>query len=277
MKRIVQEPLVHFIILSVAVFWLYQFVTSQRQASEHTINITRSDLERLSSLYAVEAGTLPSEEDMRALLVDQVQQEALAREARRLGLAEGDTVVQRRLAQKMTFILSDHGQIDDPGDQVLQTWFSENAARFEEPLRVSFDHVFFSNSSDPRVAKTLDMLNSSAQTDWRALGDPFMLQRHYEGTPKRELSRLFGRQFSDQLATLSNSDGSQWQGPVESALGLHLVRVTEQVEARMPQLDEVRSAVLQDWREHEQRRRTAEEISKIVDQYSIVVEGTPYP
>ena len=114
MTKIVREPLVHFILLAVVIFGVYQWVTAARQSAERTIVVTQADLESLASLYAVEAGALPTEQDMRAIVTDQVQQEALAREARQLGMAEDDTVVQRRLAQKMTFMLSDLGQVDPP-------------------------------------------------------------------------------------------------------------------------------------------------------------------
>lgn len=277
MKRLIQEPLVHFIILAVAIFGLYQLVTSDRQDSERTIIITQADMERLASLYAVEAGALPTEQDMRAILSDQVQQEALAREARRLGMASDDTVVQRRLAQKMTFMLSDLGQVDDPGDDVLQAWLTTHAARFEDPQRVSFDHVFFSSEDDPRIQQIIDTLNADTEADWRSLGDPFMLQRRYGNLPLREIVRLFGGQFAQNLATLPQTNSEIWQGPIKSALGTHLVRIIQNTEARLPSLEQARAVVLQDWRDHEQRRRTADQISTIVDKYTVVIEGAPEP
>lgn len=272
MTRLIKEPLVHFVLLAVAIFGLYHFVTSSRQSADRTIVITQADLERLASLYAVEAGALPTEQDMRAIVTDQIQQEALAREARRLGMAEDDTVVQRRLAQKMTFMLSDLGQVDAPSDDVLEAWLQDNRTRFERPARFSFDHVFFSAADDPRIGDVLASLNGAGDAEWRALGDPFMLQRRYADLPDREIVRLFGGQFAEQLTGLPGNDAS-WQGPLSSALGTHLVRITRREDARMPSLAEIRSAVLQDWSEHEQRQRSAEEIRSIVDKYEIVIDG----
>ncbi len=273
MTKLVREPLVHFVLLAVVIFGVYQWVTAERQSAERTIVVTQADLERLASLYAVEAGALPTEQDMRAIVTDQIQQEALAREARQLGMAEDDTVVQRRLAQKMTFMLSDLGQVDPPSDEVLDAWLQAHAERFEQPLRLSFDHVFFSDGDDPRISGILASLNDESETDWRGQGDPFMLQRRYAELPEREIVRLFGGQFAAELAALSDADDGTWQGPVRSALGTHLVRVNQRSAARMPELAEVRSAVVQDWTETEQRRRTAEEINAIVEKYDIVIEG----
>lgn len=273
MKRLIQEPLVHFVLLATLIFGAYQVVTSGRSTSERTIVITQADMERLASLYAVEAGALPTEQDMRAIIIDQVQQEALAREASRLGMAEDDTVVQRRLAQKMTFMLSDLGQIEPPSDEVLQAWLTDHADRFEQPLRLSFDHIYFSSETDPRIGSLLTELAENPDMNWRNTGDPFMLQRRYADLPDREIVRLFGGQFLTGLQALLPKADETWQGPVSSALGTHLVRITERTEARMPLLDEVRAAVLQDWSETEQRRRTTEEINAIVDRYEIVIEG----
>jgi hypothetical protein len=273
MTRLIREPLVHFILLAILIFGGYQLVTSNRQTAERTIVITQADIDRLASLYAIEAGSLPTDQDMRAILTDQIQQEALAREATRLGMAEDDTVVQRRLAQKMTFMLSDLGEVEPPAETVLQTWLQDHAERFQQPLRLSFDHVFFSDAGDSRVPSVLAALNAGSQTDWRGQGDPFMLQRRYAELPLREIVRLFGGQFASELSQLPQSNNDPWQGPITSALGTHLVRITQRTEARMPSLEEVRPAVLQDWTDHEQRRRTADEIAAIVDQYEIVIEG----
>lgn len=273
MTRLIREPLVHFILLAGLIFGAYQLLTANRQSSEQTIVITQADMERLASLYAIEAGGLPTEQDMRAIITDQIQQEALAREARRLGMAEDDTVVQRRLAQKMTFMLSDLGALEPPSDAVLAAWLQDHAERFEQPLRLSFDHVFFSDADDPRMAAVLEKLTSASAPEWRGQGDPFMLQRRYAELPVREIVRLFGGQFATELSAFSSADDGQWQGPVASALGSHLIRITQRTEARMPALDEVRSAVLQDWTDHQQRRRTADEIRAIVDKYEIVIEG----
>ena len=272
MTRLLKEPLVHFVFLAVLIFGGYAWVTSDRGAAERTIVITQADMERLAALYAVEAGTLPTEQDMRAIISDQIQQQALAREARRLGMADGDTVVERRLAQKMTFMISDVSEVEPPSDEVLEAWLQENATRFEQPLRLSFQHVFFSDPSDSRIGTVLSDLNADPAADWRNVGDPFMLQRSYAELPLREIVRVFGAAFAGELASLE-ADTSRWTGPVSSALGVHLVRVSARSDSRMPALNEIRSAVIQDWRDEEQRRRTAAEIDAIVSRYEVEIEG----
>jgi len=273
MTRLIREPLVHFVLLSIAIFGLYQLVSANRHSADRTIVITSADINRLASLYAVETGAMPTEQEMRGIMLDYVEQEALAREARRLGMAEDDTVVQRRLAQKMTFMLSDVSAIDTPSDDVLQSWLEANVERFELPVRVSFDHVFFSDANDPRMVSTLSALRSQAEAEWQGLGDPFMLQRRYTSLPERELVRLFGPSFADAVIASDAEEDGSWRGPVPSAFGAHLVRITARIPARMPALEEIKPDVLQDWRDHQQRARTSDKVAEIVDRYVIVVEG----
>ena len=53
------------------------------------------------------------------------------------------------------------------------------------------------------------------------------------------------RSFFERLAELPPG---AWAGPVKSAYGVHLVHIFETVAARTPPLEEVREAVLGDWR-----------------------------
>jgi parvulin-like peptidyl-prolyl isomerase len=59
-----------------------------------------------------------------------------------------------------------------------------------------------------------------------------------------EVARTFGTDFADALAELPVGE---WQGPIASTYGLHLVRLQESTPGRQPTLEEVRAAVERDW------------------------------
>ncbi len=273
MKKTLQEPLVHFILLSLTIFVIYQWIASYNHRTAQTVVVSQAEIERLVSLYVAETGVLPSDANMTAVLRNHIQNEVLAREARKLGMAEEDTIVKRRLAQKMTFMLSDLEQIETPNDNVLVAWFEENVSKFKVPLRLSFDHVFFSDGQDSRIAKALEDLRVNPTGDWPGKGDPFMLQRQYVSQSMPEVLRVFGEQFCIGLSELAATEDGLWQGPLRSAFGSHLVRITDRSSERTPSFREVRSRVLQDWREAERRRRTAQNIEAIVSKYDVIIEG----
>ena len=271
MRGLIREPLVHFVLAAGLIFVAYSVASAGRAGEAETIHVSAAELERLAALYAAEAGTLPSPEDLRAIVVDHVENEALAREARRLGLGEGDTVVERRLAQKMRFMLDDLAELPTPEETELRTWYTQHSERFTEPGRVSFDHVFLATPDDTRSAALLAQLNGNAPPDWRRSGDPFMLQRQYGNLPVREVIRLFGGDFAEALSALPVSD--TWQGPVPSAIGVHLLRVSSRSPEKLPAFDNIREAVEADWETNTRRRLNAEAVAEVVGRYEVEIEG----
>lgn len=270
LQKLVRDPLVHFIAAALLVFGASHFV-SRFNAHKDTIRLSRAEIERLASLYAAETGAPPGPDELRSLVVDQVETLALAREARRLGLEDGDVVVDRRLAQKMRFMVDDLANPADPGDAELRRWFEENHARFDVPARFSFDHVYFRDASDPRAAQALADLAAKPTIDWLGQGDAFMLQRQYGELPIREVVRLFGADFAQALAVLA-PDGA-WHGPLNSALGTHLLRVTKVSPAASPDFDTVRAEVLEQWRSEARLRANAKAVLDIVSRYKVEIEG----
>ncbi|MEM7327709.1 MAG: peptidylprolyl isomerase [Pseudomonadota bacterium] len=275
MTRLFREPLLHFVLIAAVIFAAYSWLSQSRDRDERTILVTENDLDRMAALFTSEAGALPSEQDLRAMISDHVEQQALAREARRLGLADGDTVVERRLAQKMTFMITDTEAVIDPEPGELEAWYAANQELFFEPRRFSFQHVFFSESGDPDIAEVQQSL--IAQPDsWRSAGNPFMLQRAYSELPPREIARLFGTDFTTALITHSQTD-EQWSAPVQSALGTHLIRVTAVREGGLPELEKIRDRVASRWRDEQSRLRARAAINDVVAKYEIEIEGNSAP
>lgn len=275
MKRLIREPLVHFVLIAVAIFMAYGWLSDRRASDEQTIRVTASDIDRMAALFTTEAGGLPSEQDMRAMILDHVEQQALAREARRLGLAEGDTVVERRLAQKMSFMITDMEAVTSPEPGELEDWFAQNQELFVEPDRISFQHVFFTRADDPRLDETMQALRDDPEV-WRSLGDPFMLQRTYSELPPREIGRLFGSAFANEIVRAS-SEQSAWSAPVASALGVHLVRVTARRDGGLPELEAIRDRVQTRWQEEKGRAQARRAVAAIVDRYTVEIEGISEP
>lgn len=275
MNHLIREPLVHFALASLVLFVVHGLWTANSNRADTTITVTESELKRLAALYASEAGALPNADDLNSMIADHVRDQALAREARRLGLDRGDTVVERRLAQKMTFLVSDLATIPSPTDETLREWFQTHSKRFEVPARLTFDHVYFSterrgDQAQQNATAALANLNSRTPTPWKQTGDPFMLSRSYGDLPIREVARIFGAPFSEALM---NTPAVQiWAGPIKSAFGFHLVRVTKSEPTRLPPFQEVRIAVKADWTDAKRRQKNADAIATIVSKYTVIIE-----
>ncbi len=279
LSAVLREPLVHFALAGLALFVLNAGVGLARAKDDRTVRVTPSDVTRLAALYTSESGNLPGDAEMQAMISDHVRDEVLAREARRLGLDANDTIITRRLAQKMTFMVSDLAEVKPPDEATLRAWQAAHSARFMETQRVGFVHVFLSR--DTRGAQALAdaealkaTLNVSLDKDaWRQSGDAFILQREFGATPIREISRQFGPEFSEALSRLTVSEN--WQGPIISALGVHLVRLDTLTPARALSFDEARKKIEADYLQNAEREANEAAIAELMARYEIEIEGVP--
>lgn len=262
-----REPFVHFVALGALLFATAPWWSADT-VDDSVIAVSAETQQRLNALWEIEALRPPGAEDRAAILADHVREEALVREATRLGLADGDTVVRRRLAQKMTELIHDTVALDEPDDAALKAWFAKNAQRFNAPERRSFVHVFFKDNADvaARVANARAQLNSGSQ--WQQLGDAFIEKRSYSDMNQGEVTRIFGREFAERLFAVSPK---AWQGPLSSALGTHLVRVVSIAPAVPAQFEAEREAIRAGYLDEKRREANSEAVNKVLARYEVSI------
>ena len=162
----------------------------------------------------------PTPEELRQLVEDKVREEILYREALALGLDKDDTIVKRRMAQKMQFLAEDVAAAREPTAEELGTWYEANRDQFAFPPRVSFRHLYF--SPDRRGSARARRCSGRADEAGRAsprtsnlaatLADASMFQEYYRDRTPEFLGKEFGPNFA--LTVVKLTPGS-WQGPVE--------------------------------------------------------------
>jgi hypothetical protein len=210
---------------------------------------------------------------MKPLVETLVREELLAREARSLGLDRDDTIVRRRLAQKLAFLVEDTARIADPDERQLRAFQEANAERYRSEPRLSFQQVFFSPKRRPdALAQASLALAQSAETGTTPEGDPLPLEGAYSRLDPTAMASLFGPSFGEAVVSLKPG---RWAGPVKSAYGVHLVLVTAREEGKPRPFDEVRQAVLDDWRRQKARDASEAFLSTLREKYGVVVDATP--
>ena len=207
-----RDPLVVFLLAGVAIFFAAGFFAEEEIS--YTIEVREQDIQRLNDQWAMQ---MPNERDLAGLVDQFVKEEIYYREARRLGLDANDTIVRRRMVQKLTFLTEDIATSVPQNEASLRAFYEENITSYQLPERYSFTHRYF--SVDRREDAETDA--RAAVADEAVAGDPFMLQRDYAQRSEREIGDLFGREFAASLAALEPLD--TWQGPVRSAYGWHAV------------------------------------------------------
>jgi hypothetical protein len=197
-----------------------------------------------------------------------------------MGLDQHDSVVRRRLAQKMEFLFKDVAEMAQPNEDELQAYLQDHPERYRFPARVSFTHVYFSpdrrgGRAEPDARNVLEALEAGdlEPSEAPSLGDRFMLQTYYPQQASQDATREFGTAFAKRLFTL---EVGRWEGPVASAYGLHLVFVHDRIESRLPRLEEVRTKVETDLLENRRRMVNQTAYDEILSRYEVLVENLPY-
>src|SRR4030095_16692680 len=141
-----REPLLHFIVLGLLLFVFDRALGSRSDAASSLarIALTEGDLRQLHVAWMAQWQRAPTPEEMRNLVASRVREEILYREALGLGLDKDDTIIRRRLAQKMEFLADDASSLREPSRAELQAWYGKNGERFVLPARISFHHLYFS-------------------------------------------------------------------------------------------------------------------------------------
>jgi len=279
-KRWLREPLLHFLLAGLALFLVYRGLNPspvERDASNQ-IKLTEDDLRHLTTAWVAQGRPSPTPEQMRALVEAKVREEVLYREALALGLDKNDSVVKRRLAQKMELLADDVSVVREPTPDELQAWFEKNRERFALPSRATFRHVYFSPErrgaeaqSEARAA--LAKLDGKP-SDWPMapkLGDPFMFEAYYGDRSREQVAEVFGPQFAQSLFGLRPK---VWQGPVESGLGWHLVFIDDLTRGRVPDFADVAADARTAWlgeRRAEAKRKAYEAMRA---RYEVVLPGS---
>jgi len=242
MKKLLRDPLFGFLVAGAAIFAID--AVSGDTTESPVIEVTVAQLQRISDQWQGQMGRPPSEQELSGLLDAWLREEIYYREARAMGLDDNDTIIRRRLTQKLTFLTEDLADASTPDENELHAYYDQAQDQYTEPEQFSFEHRFF--SSERRADAQADAL--AAMNSAQPASDPFMLQSSYALRSQREIGDLFGRQFAGELASLTASDtlSDNWAGPVQSAYGWHLVRLIERRPKQILPFAQVRGRVAND-------------------------------
>jgi len=278
LKRILKEPLLHFLLLGVAIFVAYCFVSKRTgdRSEPAKIVITLRQIEHLATAFTRTWQRPPSAEELEGLVRDRVREEVYYREAMALGLDKEDTIIRRRLRQKMEFISDDIAVQTEPTAVELNAYLRAHPDSFRVEPRFTFQHVYLNPEKHGEnltrdAARLLAQLQEAGdRSDPAALGDSFLLEHKFDAVPGGEVAKQFGEKFAAKLAKLPPG---QWQGPIESGYGVHLVLVNERMEARPPVLAEVRDVVRSEWDKSRRLEMNEKFYQELRKRYTVTIEG----
>jgi hypothetical protein len=198
-----------------------------------------------------------------------VKEEILYREALALGLEKDDTIIKRRLAQKMDFLAEDVAGLREPEPGEVEAWFSKNSERYAPPPLATFRHLFFSTDKRGEGAEADARKDLATRVGKEATGgDAFMFQNAYAEQTPEQVARIFGVKFA---GSLFQEKSGAWRGPLESGYGWHLVWIEASTPSQPPAFETVAEQAKADWLSEQRAEAKRATFEAIKARYEIVV------
>jgi hypothetical protein len=271
MKKFLAEPLLHFLLIGALLFVLFEVLRSPGDVSDKRIVITQSDVEALQANFARTWQRPPTMQELPRLVEEKVRGEIAYREAVAMGLSVNDAYVKQRMKAKLEFMLEDISTLDQPTDQELADYLAQHPEKFRRESQVSFVQVYLGEQpSEQEAARVLAQLTEAgADAELETYGKSIMLPLAVSASPLSVVDRRFGSGFTAQL---EGFPVGQWQGPVVSSYGYHLVQVNGRIAAMDPPLEAVRREVTREL--VAERIKTVKETTYagLREQYEVVIE-----
>jgi|TARA_Y100000310_G_scaffold261403_1_gene270706 hypothetical protein len=260
-SKLHKDPLLHFLVAGALLFLIFDFLPQEPPDNARSIQVGTDQLlpliinrnPRLGPEEAAEYLVSLDQNDRSALVETYIREEVMFREAVALGLDKNNYAARRRLIAQLEYI--NQGFIRDSlviTNDEMQVYYADHRDRYFITAQVTFTHVYFSADQPNDEAHSLAEeellhLNASRLPFHQAAsrGDHFLYHRNYVNKGEQEVASHFGHGFAEDMFALTVSD-TDWQGPLQSSFGYHLVLLTSFKPGYYPQLDEIRARVEDD-------------------------------
>jgi hypothetical protein len=275
LKRLLREPLLHFLLLGALLFG-WSAWQGGGTADSNRIVITPGVVTTLAAGFSRTWQRAPSDIELKGLIDEHVKQEIAAREAMAMGLDRDDIVIKRRLRQKLEFLLIDEAAAAPPTDAELKAWLDRHPESFRVEPQLAFRQVLLRperrGASMTADAMTLlaRLRAAGPEVATQDLGDASMLPAETPLQPLREVANGFGQDFADGLMKIAPG---QWSGPVASSFGLHLVLVRERTEGAAADLAAVRPLVEREVLAERRKAELQALYERLLAKYSVRIDG----
>lgn len=275
-KSLLREPLLHFLLLGLALFALDAWLRPASNAeARREIVVSEARIRSLAQNFARTWQRPPTRDELDGLVESFVREEVMVREALAMGLDRDDAIIRRRLQQKVEFVSEEAAALATPTDEELRAYMAAHPEQFQREPRLSFRQVYLdprkrASSLDADARRLLDALNRPNPPDFANLGDRLLLlEPRYDGATPTDIARQFGAEFA---AAVTRQPVGRWAGPIASGYGVHLVKVDVLQPGAAAELDAMRPLVLREWSNARRQEVSKAFYEKLRASYAITVQ-----
>ncbi len=272
MKKLLKEPLLHFVLIGAVFFLLYSWVGTDQTEKGH-ITIDESDLDEIVSKFDMQWKRAPTEAELIAIVAKRVEEEVFYQEALLMNLDHNDEIIKRRLSQKMQSLSNDIASVIEPTDKELQAHYKNHSDRYMQEASFTLYQVFFSPDKRNNWRKDAELALPSIQQmnmeDALQIGDAIALPKVFKNTTEFHIERQMGSSFTQALKAIETGS---WSGPIESGYGAHLVYIESKEEEKVAPFATVKKQVLEDLNFDKQQEVQSQVYKSLEKKYTIEID-----
>jgi hypothetical protein len=273
---LLREPLLHFAVVGSILFGGYSWLNDRHveATANEQISLGEGEVRWLKQTWSSQWLREPTADELKGLVDDLLNEKVMAREAQEMGLEKDDTIIRRRLAQKLKFLVEDTAQLAEPTEAELRRFYAANPAHFETPGKLTFRQVYFNpeHRKDAAADATAALGALSANVEDDSIeGDRLLFGDSFADTDEQALSGMFGADFAREMFAL---EPGGWRGPVKSGYGFHLVLVTQRTATALKPFETIRAAVLSEWRAWKQVELSRDYLLELRNKYNASMDDS---
>lgn len=251
-----------FMLIGLFIFAVDAIAQHYRQ-DDSVIVIDDAQLSELIEIFTLGQGRSPTPTEIDNLIVKWTQNEVMYREAKKMGLDQGDEMIRNRLVLKMQNVLFNSVTIEVPPDEELKTWFEEYRNNYDTPARYSVEQFYFSPFSQDQLQQAQSL--ASKITDGQP---PETFQGKVRVYPNRPAGSLSGMFAAGEVESLIEAPINHWQ-TVKSDKGLHLARIVSKQEPQLANFEDIKNQVIKDWKQYSNDVQMMQQTTDIASRYTI--------
>ena len=112
-------------------------------------------------------------------------------------------------------------------------------------------------------------MSTGISQNWESQGDAFIAGRRFTKLAQPAVRRDFGTAFAQSLFELP--DAPDWQGPINSAFGVHIIRLTNVTPEFLPEFGAIQAEVEAVWSDEVKRAENEAALKTVIETYRVEV------
>ena len=242
-KKVLHEPLLHFLVLGALLFFIYDISDKENPGDQQSIVISKDRIAQLVSEWEKKSLSLPTQKDKQEIIEKEIYQRVLYKEALKIGLDKNDITIKEHLAKKMEALIFDTQELASPDDEKLKKFMQENLDRYRQEQKISFEQRMIGVKTEP-------------------------FKRRYTLT-KFETANIFGRTFAQMLFDFGVEGKVD---KIESDYGIHEVRIIKKDTPKPKSFEEIKQKLKDDYLRVQREKKNEETYKALKSQYNIRIE-----